>query len=352
MACLTLNAEHNSTYSSGTIMRAIFIEQYGGPEVLQWRRDAPVPEPGPDDVLVRVAYAGVNFMDIHTRQGKYAASRTYPVRLPCTLGMEGAGRVIAVGHNVTTMKAGDRVAWCIAWGSYADYARIPAARCARLPDSVAYDVAAAAIFQGSTAHYLVQDVAQLRAGATCLIHAASGSIGQLLVQWAKHLGATVYATASNAEKCSVAMARGADAAFLYGDGQFADDVLEATAGRGVDVVFDSVGRKTLRDSFRATRTRGLVVNYGSVSGSLQDLDPIELGESGSLFLTRPRLADHMQDAQTVQRRADAVWAALASGALTVEIAGRYTLETVAQAHERIESRVQIGKAVVEIDRGA
>ncbi|WP_454676069.1 quinone oxidoreductase family protein [Achromobacter marplatensis] len=333
-------------------MRAISIEQYGGPEVLQWRRDALVPEPGPDDVLVRVAYAGVNFMDIHTRQGKYAASRTYPVRLPCTLGMEGAGRVIAVGHNVTTVKAGDRVAWCIAWGSYADYARIPAARCARLPDSVAYDVAAAAIFQGSTAHYLVQDVAQLQAGATCLIHAASGSIGQLLVQWAKHLGATVYATASNAEKCSVAMARGADAAFLYGDGQFADDVLEATAGRGVDVVFDSVGRKTLRDSFRATRTRGLVVNYGSVSGSLQDLDPIELGESGSLFLTRPRLADHMQDAQTVQRRADAVWAALASGALTMEIAGRYTLETVAQAHERIESRVQIGKAVVEIDRGA
>ncbi|KAG1255828.1 hypothetical protein G6F68_010071 [Rhizopus microsporus] len=333
-------------------MRAISIEQYGGPEVLQWQRDAPVPEPGPDEVLVRVAYAGVNFMDVHTRQGKYAASRTYPVRLPCTLGMEGAGRVIAVGHNVTTVKAGDRGAWCIAWGSYADYARIPAARCARLPDSVAYDVAAAAIFQGSTAHYLVQDVAQLRAGATCLIHAASGSIGQLLVQWAKHLGATVYATASNAEKCGVAMARGAAAAFLYGEGQVADDVLEATAGRGVDVVFDSVGRKTLRDSFRATRTRGLVVNYGSVSGSLQDLDPIELGESGSLFLTRPRLADHMQDAQTVQRRADAVWAALASGALTMEIAGRYTLETGAQAHERIEIRVQIGKAVVEIDRGA
>ncbi len=329
-------------------MRAITIEQYGGPEVLQWQQDAPVPQPGPGEIQVRVACAGINFMDIHTRQGKYARSRTYPVPLPCTLGMEGAGRITAVGAGVQHLKAGDRVAWCIAWGSYADYACVPAARAARLPDGMPYELAAAAMFQGCTAHYLVHDVAQLRAGSTCLVHAASGSIGQLLVQWGKSLGATVYATASSAEKCGVALARGAHAAYLYGQGKFADEVRAATQGRGVDVVFDSVGRATLRDSLRATRTRGLIVNYGSVSGSLSDLDPIELGEAGSLFLTRPRLADHMQDGATVQYRADAVFAALLSGELHIEVSERYDLADIARAHERIESRVQIGKAIVEI----
>jgi NADPH2:quinone reductase len=327
-------------------MRAITIERYGGPEVLQRRRDLPIPEPGEGEVQVRVACAGINFMDIHTRQGKYEKSRTYPVRLPCTLGMEGAGRVTATGPGITRLRAGDRVAWCIAWGSYADYACIPAALAARLPDDVDYALAAAAMFQGCTAHYLIHDVARLTAGNTCLVHAASGSIGQLLVQWSKRLGVTVYATAGAAAKARVAEERGADRVFPYD--RFAGEIHEATAGQGVDVVFDAVGRATLRDSFRAARTRGLVINYGSVSGSLKDLDPIELGEAGSLFLTRPRLADHMRDAETVQRRADAVFSALRSGALSVAIAGRHTLDTVAEALERIESRVQIGKAIVEI----
>ncbi len=152
--------------------------------------------PGPADVLVKVAYAGINFMDIHTRQGKYKASRTYPVNLPCTLGMEGAGEVAAVGQEVPHLHAGDRVAWCISWGSYAEYACVPAARIARLPPGIGFDVAAASLFQGCTAHYLVHDVAGLKASVSCLVHAASGSIGQLLIQWAKHLGATVFATAS------------------------------------------------------------------------------------------------------------------------------------------------------------
>jgi NADPH2:quinone reductase len=329
-------------------MRAITIEQYGGPSVLQKRSDAPVPVAGPGHVLVRVVCAGINFMDIHTRQGKYATSRTYPVRLPCTLGMEGAGEVVAVGEGVAHLAAGDRVAWCIAWGSYAEYASIPAALAARLPGDVGYDLAAAAMFQGCTAHYLVEDVAQLQPGSTCLVHAASGSIGQLLVQMAKRLGATVFATASTPAKCAVALGHGADHAMGYDNGGFADAVRAATGGRGVDVVFDSVGRSTLRDSLRATRTRGLVVNYGSVSGSLSDLDPIELGEAGSLFLTRPRLADHMADAATVQRRADAVFAAIREGALKIDIAGRYSLDDVEQAHARIEAREQVGKAVVWI----
>lgn len=330
-------------------MKAITIDRYGGPEVLQ-RRDIPVPEPGPQDVLVKVACAGINFMDIHTRQGKYASSKTYPVRLPCTLGMEGAGEVVkvgrAVGQAVTRLSPGDRVAWCISWGSYAEYACVPAARAARLPDAISFEAAAAAIFQGSTAHYLVHDVARLAPGSTCLVHAASGSIGQILVQMAKRLGATVFATASTPEKCDVARRLGADHAMPYDGGRFADAVRSATGGRGVDVVFDSVGKTTLRDSFRATRVRGLVVNYGAVSGPLDDLDPIELGEAGSLFLTRPRLADHLADAATVQKRADDIFSALIDGTLKIPVAARYTLDDVERAHEMIESRRQIGKAVL------
>lgn len=329
-------------------MKAITLQAYGGPDVAQLRHDVAKPQVTAGHVLVKVACAGINFMDIHTRQGKYAASMTYPVRLPCTLGMEGAGVVVEVGAGVKHLAVGDRVAWCIAWGAYAEYANVPADKVAQIPTAIRFDQAAAAMFQGCTAHYLVEDVARLQAGSSCLIHAASGSIGQLLVQMARQLGATVFATGSSAEKCAIARQRGAHQAWTY-DG-FADQVLQATDGRGVDVVFDSLGKTTLRESFRACRTRGLIVNYGNVSGSLSDLDPIELGEAGSLLLTRPRLADHMADGATVQRRANAVFAAMLEGALSVEIEGHYSLETVQQVHARIEARQQIGKAVLWVDR--
>lgn len=328
-------------------MRAIQIHEYGGPEVLR-RVEIDVPKPGPGDVLVRVVTAGINFMDVHTRQGKYRDSRTYPVRIPCTLGMEGAGEVVEVGDGVASLRAGDRVAWCISWGAYADYALVPAARLAKLPDAIACDVAAASIFQGSTAHYLIEDVARIGAGSTCLVHAASGGIGQLLVQFAKRRGAEVFATTSSMEKAAIAKSRGADHVLMYEHGAFADRIREMTQGRGVDVVFDAVGRTTLRDSLRATRKRGLVVNYGSVSGSVRDLDPYELGEAGSLFLTRPRLADHLADAKTVQRRADEVFDAILHGAISIEINGRYTLDNVEAAHAALEERRQSGKAVMEI----
>lgn len=329
-------------------MKAIRIERYGGPEVLL-HTTVPCPAPTQGEVLVQVHYAGVNFMDVHTRQGKYAGSRTYPLQLPLTLGMEGAGRVVAVGPDVTTIRPGEAVAWCLAWGSYAEFAVVPVARLAKLPANVPLDLAAAAMFQGCTAHYLIHDVAHLTQGTTCLIHAASGAIGQLLVQFAKRLGATVFATTSSPAKAEIARQLGADHVLAYADGQFADEVRAATGGRGVDVVFDAVGRTTLRNSLRATRTRGLVINYGAVSGGVRDLDPIELGEHGSLFLTRPRLADYMSDAAIVQQRADAVFDALREGWLSVAMNGRYTLDTVAQAHAALEERRQIGKAVVQID---
>ncbi|RNE57183.1 quinone oxidoreductase family protein [Cryobacterium tepidiphilum] len=328
-------------------MKAIRIERYGDADVLQ-RQEVPVPQPGPGEALVKVAFAGINFMDVHTRQGKYETSRTYPVRLPLTLGMEGAGAVEAVGPGTNRVQPGDRVAWCISWGSYADFAVVPVERLAIVPDELDLDLAAASIFQGSTAHYLTHDVGRLGPGSTCLIHAASGGIGQLLIQFAKRLGTTVFATTSSEEKADVARRHGADHVFLYDGGRFADKVREATDGRGVDVVFDAVGKPTLRDSFRATRIRGLVVNYGSVGGSLKDLDPIELGEAGSLFLTRPRLADHLADAETVQRRADDVFRGLLDGSLSIEITGRYGFDEVEKGLAALEERRQIGKAVLDL----
>lgn len=328
-------------------MRAIRIEAYGGPEVLQ-HVDLPVPRPGSGQLLVKMHHAGINFMDIHTRQGKYAKSRSYPVRLPCTLGMEGAGVVEAVGEGVTTHKVGDRVAWCIVWGSYAEYAVVPAWQAVPVPDGVGLDLAAASVFQGYTAHYLAHDVGGLAPGRSCLVHAASGGIGQILIQMAKRAGARVFATTSSADKAEIARRRGADAVFLYDNGGFADAVREATGGQGVDVVYDSLGKATLRDSFRAARTRGLIVNYGNVSGSVTDLDPLELGESGSLLLTRPRLADHLRDAAEIRGRAQAVFSALLDGSLKIDIAGRYTMENVDQAHAAYEERRMVGKPVLDI----
>ncbi|MBB5510169.1 zinc-binding dehydrogenase [Paraburkholderia atlantica] len=274
-------------------MRAIHIREYCGPEVLR-RVELGIPKPGFGEVLIRVAAACVNFMDVHTREDKYRDSRTYPVRVRSALGMEGAGEVVETGAGVTSLCAGDRVAWCISWGAYADFAVVPAARLA------------------------------------------------------KRRGVEVFATTSTPQKAAIARARGADHVMLYEHGAFADRIRELTRGRGVDVVFDAVGTTTLRDSFRAARVRGLIINYGSVTGPMRDLDPHELGEAGSLFLTRPRLADHLADAATVQRRADDVFAAIRQGALNVEINGRYTLDNVEEAHAALEERRQAGKAVIEI----
>jgi NADPH2:quinone reductase len=324
-------------------LKSIQIDRYGGPEVLV-RRDIPLPAPAAGELLVRVSHAGINFMDVHTRQGKYDRSRTYRVALPCTLGMEGAGRVSAIGEGVDDFRPGDRVAWCIVWGSYAEYAVVPAWRAVSVPDALSFELAAASVFHGFTAHYLAHDVGRLAPGMTCLVHAASGGIAQILVQLAKRLGARVLATTSSDDKAAVARSRGADAVLGYAG--FADAVRAATHGRGVDVVYDAIGKATLRESLRAARRGGLVVNYGAVSGAVTDLDPIELGEAGSLYLTRPRLADHLVDAAMTRRRADDIFAALADGSLKIDIAGRYTLDDVEQAHAALEERRMVGKPVL------
>ncbi|WP_110654833.1 quinone oxidoreductase family protein [Salinicola halimionae] len=329
-------------------MKSVFITEYGGPEVVQFSSSSTIPKITPEKILVKVFAAGINFMDIHTRQGKYVNSRTYDVELPCTLGMEGAGEVVEVGKGVSQVKPGDRVAWCIAWGSYAEYATVPASQVVKIPDTISYEQAAASLFQGCTAHYLVNDVSNLTPGSSCLIHAGSGNIGRLLIQLAKTRGARVLATASTQEKIAVAKRYGADDAFLYQHGNFHQEVLAATEGLGVDTVFDSLGLQTLRSSFLSTRKKGLIINYGNVSGSVKNLDPLELGEHGSLFLTRPRLADYMDSQKTIQRRADDIFNLLADNKLKIEIVAKYRLENVVKAHELIENRTLIGKAVVAI----
>lgn len=323
------------------MMRAIQIDRFGGPEVMV-HRELPIPAAGPGEIVVKLACAGINFMDVHTRQGKYATSRTYPMTLPVTLGIEGAGKIVAIGDGVA-MREGDRVAYCLVRGSFAEYACIPADRAVPVPNGVSDEMAASALFHGLTAHYLAHDVGMLARDKICLVHAASGGIGQILTQFAKRLGATVLATASTRAKRNVAARRGADHVMEYAG--FADRARSLTHGGGVDVVFDSVGKDTLRDSLRATRKRGLVVNYGTASGAVDDLNPIELGEAGSLFLTRPRLADHVAGAD-LQRRAAEIFAGLLDGWLTVESSGRYGFDDVDRALASLSDRTMIGKPVL------
>ncbi|MBJ3775329.1 quinone oxidoreductase family protein [Acuticoccus mangrovi] len=327
-------------------MRAIHIETYGGIEVMRLR-ERPVPEPRPGEVLVRNAVSGVNFMDVHTRIGKYARSRTYPVRLPVTLGMEGAGEVVAIGEGVADVAVGDRVAYCLVWGSYADYTAVPVDRLAPIPDGLDAEGAASVLFHGLTAHYLARDVGALGPGKVCLVHAAAGGVGQLLVQMAVGLGARVIATASTPQKRDIALACGAGTALAYRDGEdWAGEVLTLTGGDGVDVVFDPLGAATLREGLRCLRRFGRMVNFGSVTGPVADLDPIELGEAGSLWLTRPRLADHLRSGAEFRSRAADVFGAAMSGALRHTPGTSYRLDDVHRAHEALEARTSVGKPLL------
>ena len=240
---------------------------------------------------------------MRTRKGAFADSQTYPVRLPTTIGMEGAGTVERVGAGVIGFRPGDRVAYCLVWSSHAEYAVVPDWQLAHVPPGVPLCLAAAATFQGFTAHYLATDVGRLGPGRSCLVHAAAGGVGQLLVGFATSLGATVYGTVRTEDDKRIARERGAQAVFLSDSGGFVAPSLELTGGAGVDVVFDSVGKPTLRDDFKVTRKKGLVVNFGASGGAVDDLNPAELGEAESLYLTRPRLKNHLSDADTVQARA-------------------------------------------------
>ena len=332
-------------------MRAVAIDRFGGPEVLV-ARDVEVPEPGPGEARVRVVRAGVNYIDVYMRTGVYARSQTYHTPLPMLLGMEGAGTVDAVGAGVEGFAAGQRVAWCIVRGAYAEYAVVPAWRLVPIPEAVSFDDACALMLQGSTAHYLTRSAWRVRAGDVCLVHAGAGGVGQLLIQLAKLRGATVIATVGNAEKVAIARACGADDTILYREVAFRDEVMRITNGRGADVVYDSVGRDTVHASIRSLRKRGLCVMFGASSGQVDAIAPLELAEAGSVYFTRPHLADYMQDATEIRGRAQDLFGALAGGNLRVTVDRVFPLGDAADAHRALEARASRGKLLLAVHYGA
>ena len=328
-------------------MKAVTIARFGGPDVLELSEvDKPVPQPG--EALVELECAGVNFIDIYMRAGQYARSHTYRTPLPMTLGMEGGGVVVALGEGVADFAVGDRVAYCIVRGSYAQFASVPASRLVPVPANVPMPIATGLMLQGLTAHYLAHSAYALGPGKTCLIHAGAGGVGQLLIQLAKLRGATVIATVGSEEKAVIAGERGADHVILYRDVDFRDEVRRLTGGRGVDVVYDAVGRDTIARSIRSLVRRGLCVNYGGASGLVASIEPLELAEAGSVYFTRPHLADYLSSAAELRERAADLFAAYAAGILAVTIERELPLADVAEAHRWLEARHPKGKLLLDV----
>jgi NADPH2:quinone reductase len=315
-------------------MQAIRVQDYGGPDQLRLG-DVPAPEPKSGEVLVKLSYAGVNFIDVYMRSGVFKRSDTYAQTPPMVIGMEGAGQVAELGEGVTDFTVGDTVAYCIELGSYAEYAVVPAWKLVKVPQSIPLDIATALQLQGSTAHYLSHSLFPLAPGHTCLIHAGAGGLAQLLIQLAKIRGAEVFATVGSPEKAKIAKQRGADHVILYREVDFAGAVLEATGGKGVNVVYDSVGKDTISGSIRCCARRGVVSNNGNASGPIGALDPLELAEAGSIFFTRPHLADYMTDAEQRRERASDLFTHYRAGRLKIAIDRVLPLADARTAHETI-----------------
>lgn len=320
-------------------MKAIRVHQVGGPEELRYE-DVATPEPGPGEARVKIEAAGLNFIDTYHRRGLYKAA------LPLVPGMEGAGVVDAVGPDVTGVIPGDRVVYCMTMGAYAEYANVPAWKLVPVPDTLNLDTAAAVILQGMTAHYLAHSTYPLREGDTTLIHAAAGGLGLLLVQMAKSAGARVFGTVSTEEKAELARNAGADATILYTRVDFEEEVLRLTGGRGVDVVYDSVGRDTFEKSLNCLRPRGLLALVGQSSGPVPPVDLQILNQKGSLFVTRPSLGHYIADRRELLSRAGDVLLWTASGELEVRIDRALPLAQAAEAHRLLESRQTMGKVLL------
>lgn len=320
-------------------MRAIQVNRVGGPEMLQVV-DVPAPSPGPGQALVKIAVSGVNFIDIYFRSGLYKSD------LPVTLGSEAAGTVETVGPGVSDVAPGDRVAYAMVRGSYAEYAVVPAAQLVGIPDGVTFETAAAAMLQGMTAHYLTHSTWPLQKGQTCLVHAAAGGAGRLAVQMAKMLGARVFGTVSTEEKARLARQAGADETINYATQDFEAEVKRLTGGRGVDVIYDSVGAATFLKGLNALRPRGMMALFGQSSGPVAPIDPAVLNTKGSLFLTRPTLAHYCLTREELLWRSGDVLGWIASGKLELRIERAYPLAEAAQAHRDLESRRTAGKLLL------
>jgi NADPH:quinone reductase len=322
-------------------MQKIIVDEYGGPEKMK-TIDAPVPAPGPKEVLVKVAYSGVNFLDVYFRTGLYKAE------MPVSLGNEASGTVESVGPEVTDVATGDRVAYTMVRGSYAEYAVVPAAHVVKIPDDLDFATAAAVMLQGMTAHYLTHSTFPLSAEHSCLVHAAAGGTGGLVVQMAKHRGARVFGTVSTEQKAKEVRDLGADEAIVYTKQDFEAEVKKLTNGRGVDVVYDSVGRTTFDKSLNVLRRRGTIVLFGQSSGAVPPLDPSLLNQRGSLFLTRPTLAHYIVGREELLWRAGDLFGYMTSGVVKIRVAKEYPLADAAQAHTDLESRKLTGKLLLKV----
>lgn len=320
-------------------MKAVRVHKYGGPEVLTID-EVPVPEPKAGETRVKIEAIGVNYIDIYQRTG------LYPLQTPFTLGTEGAGIVDAVGPNVTEVKKGERVGYASIPGSYAEYAIVPAARLVPIPPNIDARTAAALMLQGMTAHYLTHSTYALKQGDTALIHAAAGGVGLLLIQIAKQLGATVIGTVSTEAKAKLAKEMGADHLILYTQSDFLAEVKKLTDGRGVNVVYDSVGQTTFDKSLDCLRPRGYLVLFGQSSGPVPPFDPGKLAAKGSLFLTRPSLPHYTLERSELLQRANDVFNWTATGKLKVRIDKTFPLAEVAEAHRQLEGRKTTGKVIL------
>ena len=318
-------------------MKAVFVEQPGGVENLKYG-DVPKPSPGPGQALVKIVASGVNYIDIYFRKGVYPS----PPPPPIMLGSEGAGTVEAIGPDVTNVAVGDRVAYAMARGSYAEYAVVPAWQLVKIPASVDFDTAAAAMLQGMTAHYLTHSTYPLKPGDSCLIHAAAGGTGQLVVQMAKMLGARVTGTVGDEEKAKQAKEAGVDEVIIYTKEDF------AAKAKGMHVVYDSVGQSTFMKSLDCLRPRGMMVSFGNSSGPVGDIAPLVLSQKGSLFLTRPTLVNYTATAEELDWRANDVLNWLGQGKLKLHIHKVYPLADAGQAQRDLESRKTTGKLLLRV----
>lgn len=320
-------------------MKAIQIKQTGGPEMMELV-DLPVPQAKSNEVVVKIAAAGINFIDVYNREGRYKAA------LPLVLGQEAAGVVSAIGSDVRGVAVGDRVAYTMTLGSYAEYAAVAVDRLVKIPAGVGEREAAAAMLQGMTAHYLSHDTYPLKKGETALIHAAAGGVGLLLVQMARNLGARVIATVSTDEKAALARAAGADEIILYTQADFEAETKRLTSGKGVDVVYDSVGKTTFEKGLNVLRPRGMMALYGGSSGAVAPIDPLVLTQKGSIFLTRPSLGHYIITPEELQQRAGAVFAMIGEGKLKLRIEHVYPLAEAQRAHRDLEARKTTGKLLL------
>jgi NADPH2:quinone reductase len=322
-------------------MRAIRIHSTGGSDALVVDT-IETPQPAPGEALVRVEYAGVNFVDVYKRSG------IYPMKLPATLGEEGAGVVEAIGSDVKDVKPGDRVAWSSVIGAYADYATIDATRLVPIPAAVTTRTAAAVMLQGMTAHYLSASTFPLESDDQCLVHAASGGVGLLLVQMAKKRGARVIGTVGSEEKAELARGAGADDVIIYTKQDFVAETTRITAGKGVQVIYDSVGKTTFLPGLDLIAPRGLMVLFGASSGPVDPIDPQILNRKGSLFLTRPTLHHYIAAREELLWRSGELFEWIERGELSVRIDSTFPLERVTDAHNALESRKTKGKVLIAV----